>query len=227
MVHATRRTLRCLGPVGAVPVLLLSCLSLIGGVGLVGCASPARTEAADPIGAVPGDLWIEVVVTPGRGVADRARVEERPARFVLLPDGSMHGETDVLPEDSVRPARVRRLAREQLSEIWSTLRAAGFTNAGFADVRGNVRLLEPLPGEVLATLEVHADGERFAFARRYLPGAEDQVAMRRVVRSIASLGWASDEALAESAELPLRYDLGADPYARFTRPAPARGEQTK
>ena len=48
-------------------------------------------------------------------------------------------------------------------------------------------------------------------------------AMRRVVRSIASLAWASDEALAESAELPTRYDAGPDPYARF---AP-RTETTK
>jgi hypothetical protein len=30
--------------------------------------------------------------------------------------------------------------------------------------------------------------------------------------------------LAESAELPLRYDLGPDPYARFARPAPKAGE---
>jgi hypothetical protein len=82
-----------------------------------------------------------------------------------------------------------------------------------------VKLLEPTAGEILATLEVHADGERFAFVRRYTPGGEDQPALRRAIRAIASLGWASDEALAETAELPLRYDLGADPYARFAQPA--------
>jgi hypothetical protein len=222
MVHATLRALSRVGPACAAAALVL-----FGGFALGGCASTARTQAVDPVGAVPGDLWIEVVVTPGRGVVDRARVEERPARFVLLPDGSMHGETDVLPEERVRPARVRRLAREQLSEVWSMLRSAGFTNAGFADVDGNVRLLEPQAGEVLATLEIHADGERFAFARRYMPGSDDQAAMRRVVRSIASLGWASDEALAESAELPLRYDLGADPYARFAQPARVGGEPSR
>jgi hypothetical protein len=72
---------------------------------------------------------------------------------------------------------------------------------------------------VLATLEVHADGERYVFVRRYQPGGDDQPAMRRMVRSIASLAWSSDEALAETAELPLRYDLGSDPYARFAKPA--------
>ena len=189
-----------------------------------GCASAppmVANAAVDPAGRVPSDLWLEVVVRPGRGVADHARVEERPARFVLLPDGTLHGETDRLPPAGARPARVRRLAREQMADVWNALVSAGFSGARYADDFGNVALLTPNAGEVLATLEVHADGERFAFVRRYTPGGETETAMRRVVRSLAALAWASDEALAESAELPIRYDVGADPYARF---APKRVE---
>jgi hypothetical protein len=206
---------------------------------LVGCASQSATTAttatpatvspatastgssatSDPVGSVPSDLWIEVDVSPGRGVKDRAKIEERAARFVLLPDGSLHGEADRVPHDELRPARVRRLSREQMVDVWSTLRSLGFADAGFADTRGNPKLVEPAAGEVLATLEVHANGERFVFVRRYQPGGDDQPAMRRMVRSIASLAWSSDEALAETAELPLRYDLGSDPYARFAKPA--------
>ena len=79
---------------------------------LTGCSSPARTQGeGDPIGGVPSDLWIEVDVSPGRTVSDRAKVEERRARFVLLPDGTLHGETDRLPPADRRPARARRLAR--------------------------------------------------------------------------------------------------------------------
>lgn len=194
--------------------------ALLAPVGLTGCAAPARTASAeDPIGRVPDDLWIEVDVSPGRTVVDRARVEERRVRFVLLPDGSLHGETDRVPEDRMRPARVRKLSREQMADLWGILASSGFTDPALADTRGNVKLIEPEAGEILATLEVHANGERFAFVRRYAPGSEDQPALRRAIRAIASLGWASDEALAESAELPLRYDLGADPYARFAQPA--------
>ena len=181
-----------------------------------GCAATARPNAAaDPIGRVPGDLWVEVDVSPGRVVVERAKVEERRARFVLLADGSLHGETDRVPEDRVRPARVRKLSREQVADIWGTLASSGFTDPALADSRGNVKLLEPEANEILATLEVHADGERFAFVRRYAPGGDDESALRRAIRAIASLGWASDEALAETAEIPLRYDLGPDPYARF------------
>ena len=216
-----------LAPAWAATVLLLSAALPSG------CASAPRSDeapvaadavvrdAADPVGRVPTDLWLEIDVSPGRGVDARAKIEERAARFVLLPDGALHGEADRVPHDGLRPARVRRLSREQMVDVWTTLRASGFANAEFADTLGNPKLVEPNAGEVLATLEVHAAGERFAFVRRYTPGGDDQPAMRRMVRSIASLAWSSDEALAESAELPLRYDLGADPYGRFTRPGAA------
>jgi hypothetical protein len=218
-MNPLRRT-RTLAFFGAAAIAALA----LAPIGPSGCASTQRSAAEDPIGRVPGDLWIEVDVSPGRTVSDRAKVEERRARFVLLPDGSLHGESDRVPEDRMRPARVRKLSREQMADIWGLLASAGFTDSALADTRGNVKLLEPAAGEILATLEVHADGERFAFVRRYAPGGEDQPALRRAIRAIASLGWASDEALAESAELPLRYDLGPDPYARF---APAAGQATE
>jgi hypothetical protein len=200
----------------------------LGPLSAIGCASSARSaEASDPIGRVPSDFWVEVDVSPGRTVDDRAKIEERRARFVLLPDGSLHGEADRVPEDRMRPARVRKLSREQMADLWGILSSSGFTDPALADTRGNVKLLEPEAGEILATLELHADGERFAFLRRYTPGGEDQPALRRAIRAIASLGWASDEALAETAELPLRYDLGPYPYARFASPKDGATEAPK
>jgi hypothetical protein len=208
--------------------LVAAVAALAAPFGTMGCASATRpSEPADPIGRVPGDLWVEVDVSPGRTVVDRAKIEERRARFVLLPDGSLHGEADRVPEDRMRPARVRKLSREQMADLWGVLSNSGFTDAALADTRGNVKLLEPEAGEILATLELHANGERFAFVRRYTPGGEDQPALRRAIRAIASLGWASDEALAETAELPLRYDLGPDPYARFASQKGAAAEAPK
>jgi hypothetical protein len=222
MRSAHRIPVGTLAPAWAAAVVLLSTALP------AGCASAPKSDdvpsvmgVSDPVGEVPTDLWLEIDVSPGRGVDARAKIEERAARFVLLPDGALHGEADRVPHDGLRPARVRRLSREQMVDVWTTLRASGFASAEFADTLGNPKLVEPTAGEVLATLEVHADGERFAFVRRYTPGGDDQPAMRRMVRSIASLAWSSDEALAESAELPLRYDLGADPYGRFARPGTA------
>ena len=197
---------------------------------LSGCASSpsiAVNAPVDPAGRLPADLAIEIAVSPGARIDNRVRVEERPARFVLLPDGSLHGATDLLPPDGVRPARVRRLAREQMADVWSALESAGFSNGSLADTQASVAGREPGANEVVISLEVQADGARFGFVRRFDPQGEGEQAIRRVVRTIAALAWASDEPLAESAELPTRYDLGPDPYARFAprqRPAeePAR-----
>lgn len=206
-------------------VLALLAAAVCGALGPAGgCASvgqEATTGASDPTGVVPADLAIELRVVPHASVAGRAKVEERSARFVLLADGSLHGETDRLPPEGARPAWVRRLDREQMAVLWSALTAAGFSDPARADTRGNVRLTAPAGGQVLATLEVHAFGERFAFVRSYGVDDERELALRRVVRTVASLAWAADEALAESAELPMRYDAGPDPYARFAPPAGA------
>lgn len=191
--------------------------SLVAIAAAPGCASaserPSRTS--DPLGQVPTDFWLEVRVQPGAGVDGRAKVEERAVRFVLLPDGSLYGETDVASDPGARPPRLRVLSREQMAEVWQVLSNSGFASPRLADTRGSVRGFAPRPNEIVTTLELHARSERFAFARRYAPGGDDQIALRKAVRTIAALGWASDEQLAESAELPLRYDMGPDPYARF------------
>ena len=104
---------------------------------VLSCSSAPKTvaqpiDAADPVGGVPTDLWLEIDVSPGRSVEDRAKIEERRVRVVLLPDGSLHGESDRVPHNGLRPARVRRLAREQMVDVWTALRAAGFTDPALA-----------------------------------------------------------------------------------------------
>jgi hypothetical protein len=203
-----------LPPSRAAAAAILALLPLVS-AGCQTASSRAPQAAADPAGHVPEDLSIDLAVRIGFGVGERARIEERNVRLVLLADGTLCAATERVPRDDTRPPRVRRLAREQMTELWSTLVASGFAEVSSAEARGNVALLEPAAGEVLATLELHANGERLTYARRYRPEDEREQAMRGVVRAVASLAWASDEALVESAELPTRYDLGADPYARF------------
>jgi hypothetical protein len=216
--------IRC-AAAAATTLLALGCVAGIP----AGCAStPDETPSgpsavSDPSGGAPEDLSVEIDVVPGRTVRDRAKIEERPARFVLFADGSLHGEADRVPPRGVRPARIRRLEREQMADLWLSMRSAGFASSELADTRASVELLEPGAADVLVTMEVFANGERFAFVRSYKPGGDDEPAMRGMVRSVAALAWASDEALAETAELPLRYDLGADPYARFAKPTGAGG----
>jgi hypothetical protein len=210
----------------ASPWALAALLAIAATTAPSGCAAAPRdasgvpAASADPVGEVPADLAIEIRVAPGRLVGEQARVEERAARFVLLPDGTLYGELDRVPAEGRRPARVRRLSREQMVDVWTAFRSAGFADPALADGRGNPALLTPGAEEILATLEVESGGERAVFVRRYRAGEDVGSAIRRAIRVVAALAWASDEPRAETLELPQRYDLGPDPYARFAQPAP-------
>ena len=209
----------------ASPRALAALLTIVATTAFAGCAATPRDASdegstpADPVGEVPADLAIEVRIAPGRLVGEQARVEERAARFVLLPDGTLYGEVDRVPAEGRRPARVRRLSREQMVDVWTAFRSAGFADPALADGRGNPALLSPAPEEVLATLEVESGGTRAVFVRRYRAGEAVDSAIRRAIRVIAALAWASDEPRAETLELPQRYDLWPDPYARFAQPS--------
>lgn len=198
---------------------------------ILGCASDgsAHTDASapdatDPLGALPQDFAIELAVEVGRGVDVSPRAEERAAVYVLLADGSLHAEAEIAPLKGKRPARVRRLSREQESDLWRLVVDGGFGSASTSDSLGNVWTETPSAGTILVKVRVSANGQRWCFLRQYTPATEDERAVRRLTRALASLAWMSDEPLAETAEFPMRYDLGADPYASLKSP-PTIGRQ--
>ncbi len=203
---------------------------LLAGVGFAsGCASspPAVENAnaalsADPLGALPRDFSMELEVEIGRGVEVSGRVEERPGVYVLLADGSLHAETEVAPPKGKRPARVRRLSQEQESDLWRIVMDGGFGSHTQSDSLGNVWMETPSAGTILVKVRISANGKRWCFLRQYAPSTEEERGVRRLTRALASLAWASDEPLAETAEFPVRYDLGPDPYAALKSAAPAR-----
>ncbi len=187
----------------------------------IGCAStearPSGTAAAaaavDPLGTLPSDFSIELAVEVGRGVEVSPRAEERAAAYILLPDGSLHAEAEIAKLKGKRPARVRRLSREQESDLWRLVVDGGFGSSANSDSRGNVWTETPSAGSILVKVRIAANGERWCFLRQYAPATDDERALRRLTRALARLAWMSDEPLAETAEFPVRYDLGADPYA--------------
>ena len=190
-----------------------------------GCAStpPPTADLAseaetDRLGALPRDFSIELAVEVGTGVAVSARAEERAAVYALLADGSLHAEADISQLKGKRPARVRRLSREQESDLWRLVVDGGFGESAKSDTRGNVWTEQPSAGTILVKVRVGANGERWCFLRQYAPATDDERAARRLTRALANLAWMSDEPLAETAEFPVRYDLGADPYASMQQP---------
>ena len=227
--------------VGVARVVIVSgagCLLVAAG----GCA-PAKTSVLpstpgetadtalserDPIDAVPQDFGLDVLIRHGVDRPAEGAVEGRPSRFILFPDGSLHygaapdgaRHTELI---DWRPPRVRVLSRTQVAGVWRDVVAMGFGLARSAenapraltdvspDRRSQVTSVM-ISGNDAATLYVDvADAERSP-APAYV----------RLTRSLAALAWASDRRDTDAPIIPRRYDLGGNPYARFS----AAGDQT-
>ncbi len=187
------------------------------------------TDAAapgDPVGAVPDDLTIDVTILPGRDFSVPAEpgdegpidprlrpVETQRSRYLLFPNGSLHGDVGTSLTVLTRPGTVRTLTREQCADLWLVARQTGFAGGG-TGFEGNPAFLQPAPNQLLTIILVQANGQFTQYVVRSEVGQVDP-ASTRLVRSLARLAWSSDELPIESAVLPIRYDLGPDPYDRF------------
>lgn len=184
-----------------------------------------RGATADSFGETPDDLTIDVTILPGAQLRGRSEAHIARSKYIVFPDGSLHGDRGRTIEVRTRPGRIRTLSRESMADLWLLLGQSGFSELRETGFGGNPELLAPAPTEVLTVLTVHARGATGTFIRR-TPAETPDPAVTRVVRSIARLAWATDDPPLETTVQPVRYDLGPDPYARFrgtsTAASPAR-----
>lgn len=206
------------------PVARLLLVGLLAApVALGGCAAPPATPLAeDPaLGALPVDLAIDVTILPGQGVGAFSEAHRVRAKYILFPDGSLHGDEGASMGVLVRPALARVLTREEMADVWFVARETGFAELDAAEFDGNPAFLSPARDELLTILTVTAEGRTRTFVRRSAP-ADVDASTRRMVRTLAALAFASDEPGFDRVIMPLRYDLGPDPYRRFLPPEPVR-----
>ena len=156
-------------------------------------------------------------------------VELRPARAVILADGSLRA--DVGPSLGVddRPGVTRHLRRLQLVNLWQRLEELGFAEAESGNFDRNPNLLVPGPNEVIQILELRRNGRDWMVVDRFPVAPEagepesapdesqsgQDPRMKAALRSIAALAWASDAPPDDTIRFPERYDFGPDPWARY------------
>jgi len=184
----------------------------------------------------PEDGIIAAAVVVGSDLGHRIRqdpaawpVQVRPARAVILSDGSLRA--DVGPSLGVddRPGVTRHLRRRQLLTLWQRLDELGFAEAGASNFDRNPNLLVPGPNEVIQILELRRNGrdwivvDRFAVSEDAEEGSSgsdgtlsgQDPRMKAALRSIAALAWASDAPPDDTIRFPERYDFGPDPWDRY------------
>ena len=198
---------------------------------LMGCSTSKHDR-----GMPPEDGIIAAAVVVGSDLGHRIQqepsawpVQVRPARAVILSDGSLRA--DVGPSLGVddRPGVTRHLRRRQMVALWQRMDELGFAEAGSGNFDRNPNLLVPGPNEVIQILELRRNGrdwivvDRFSVAEDAAEGtggAEGTLAgqdprMKAAIRSIAALAWASDAPPDDTIRFPERYDFGPDPWARY------------
>jgi hypothetical protein len=201
--------------------------------------SAATPDRFDVLGNVPDDFTIDLTILPGVDARKHSEAHLAQGKYILFPDGSLHGDRGRGLGFLTRPARARTLSREAMSDLWLLLQQTGFdaretpsdsnvgeglgtesiavataqtaTQGAFS---GNPALLAPGPTEVLTILSVRSGGNATTYLRRTSAELPDP-ALTRVVRAIAGLAWASDVSSDGTDIQPIRYDFGPDPYLRY------------
>lgn len=196
-------------------LLVLAAVWMMGG-----CASSPQ-EAADPFGAAPEDFSIDVTVLRGGGgrgwrESPASAVHLRPARYVMLADGSLYtGEVVEYAAADQLPWLTRRLSREQVAGLWSYLKQSGLGDPAIGNQAPNANLLEPESGELVYALMFTGAGDRWSVLRRTFDDADVDAPTAELIRRLARLSWRSDDPNRARMMAPRRYDFGPDPYARY------------
>ncbi len=180
----------------------------------------------DPSAAVPRDFAVDVLVLTGDRRPAGDRVHERPLRVTLSADGSVHAALDEEISGRTPPVRIRTVDRATVAAIWTEARALGLLDPDLDAPPVHPASIRSGPEELVAVVDVRAEGrhrtvvERADGPRRLAPDVAG------FVRTLAELAWAVDRPDRGVRVVPRRYDLGADPYARYRPPTvgAARGD---
>ena len=164
-------------------------------------------------GTYPPDFTLDVTVLVGLGAPELLKVEERQAKYVLLPDGALHSDASPFIDISTRPGRTRWLYEDQVQFVWALCDQLGFTDERNANGPPNPDMLQVPRGERLAVMTLRASGRTWTFVRRATDAQPFDAAAVRIVRTLAILSWLPDYRPEDIA--PERYDFGPDPYAVY------------
>ena len=180
-----------------------------------GCAS--RVSIEDPVAErhAPPDFHLDILTVVSGATGPDAPFHARPGRFVLTPDGALHGHWG--DEVTLRgmPPVIRMLSRAEIDALWQHAGHNGFLSTEASDPIGNLEMVRPPDGQITQLVSVTMDGRVLNFARTWIVDDEPDPEMTRLIRAIGHLAWGSDLERMRPPRLPRRYDFGADPYARY------------
>jgi hypothetical protein len=94
------------------------------GAGAPDAAPEIAPALAD--GRFPPDFGLDVTVLLGPGAPELLDAQDRQAKYIVLPDGSLHSDASPFIDVSTRPGRARWLYEDQMQFLWSLCTQTGF-----------------------------------------------------------------------------------------------------
>lgn len=142
-------------------------------------------------------------------------VHQRASRYVVFPDGSLHVSFDPAVTASTLPPFARMLRRSEIEALWGLLLRLDLADPAVAPPVGNTRSLTVEPGGWNTSAVIQVNGRRAWLKERGSPSSATKTPLTRLTRALAQLAWAGDDPDVSLMRLPMRYDFGPDPYARY------------
>ena len=140
-----------------------------------------------PVSGVPGDFGLAVTVLASRDEPDRPR-SQRPAQYILEPDGTLRVAVGAGVDPGTFPPRTRRLDPRQVERLWLLVESAGLAGDA-AETPGSddgpSPAAVPSPPDGWAYVDVAASGQRHQRAIQL----GSNPAAQGVIDELASLAW--------------------------------------
>jgi hypothetical protein len=181
--HA-ERFLITVAPGRARAARLLAAVACLLAVSLSGCI--AARPAPQPLPeARPTDFGLGVTVYAPPGEVRRAG--QRPARYLVGPDGRLRAAVGSGAEVGVFPPSMRRLDEGERDRLWSMLASSGMDTVSGALRVSSPETFDPPSGRRVYLVEVTADGRRMAVA---MPEGEPETeAFAAIADTLAEWAW--------------------------------------
>ena len=190
-------------------------LMLVSVLVAVGCH---HSQQSDDVLHAPADFTLDYAQLAGDDVGTIRGVDARSARYVVLPDGTLHAGLSQSGDVSSLPPRVRTLSDSQMDRLWQLVGDLGLDESGSSEV-GNMQKVMELPGQMIDLVAITADDRIMKIGRtRSLTDAPDP-RLKTLAKTLAVLAWMDDDvaSMRDRTQTVERYDFGSDPYQRYRK----------
>ncbi len=165
-------------------------------VGLCGCSSaPPQKEEPEPVvlpERAPEDFTLAVTVMGPAATPEEIDAEpraERPARYIVEPDGVLRAAVGPGATPRVYPGQTRQLTADQVERVWRLVVNTGLLEPGTLTRIESTETFFPRRERATALIYVRERGEARHFAVRLPVGDVESAGVVQLVDEIAGLAW--------------------------------------